>query len=446
MASSIDTTVPLPFELPPLPETLNHTHWPAQNFLHIDPAGDVFHVMVSRTTYSLRGMQPDSAGLMQPKLLPPGEQVALVAQDSYRGELNSSSVMQESDFAPYKPLCDVVLVNAQACAPQNEPSQRWAIGFRFGDAISKVLNVTGPRHYEQSLNSAGAFRLTPPQPALRVPICYELAYGGPNLVAAYAQSDQEGTQQQSAGSGPQKLPAFYAPNPIGVGRWGGRDTRRWIETQRETLLAAQRNSKEARSSRDKMTHNFDGHAYYRGPQIEPHNLPFSSGDKDFPVAGYGPVSRWWQPRQQLAGTHDAQWKARQWPKSPKDHDYRYWNFAPEDQQIAYPEGGEQITLANLTPAMPPAEGAEPGNSQLVHFALPEQPLKVLVRMQAGPLLLMPMHIDTVVIDFADASLSVVRRALIPASLDVRKLELGTWTDDAAAISVDGAEPHRPVPA
>ena len=444
MSSTIDTTVPLPFELPPLPETVNHTPWPAQNFLHVDPAGDVFHVMVSRTTYSLRGMEADSAGLMQPRLLPPGEQVSLVAQDGYRGELNSSSVIEESDFAPYKPLCDVVLVNAQACAPRNAPAERWAVGFRFGDAISKVLNVTGPRHFEQSLSSAGAFKLTKPELATRVPICYELAYGGPNLVAAYAQSDQQAAGTQPVEPGQPKLPAFYAPNPIGAGRWGGKDTRQWIETQRETLLNAQRKSKEADDANDILTQNFDAQARYRGPQIEPRDQAFGGGDKDFPVAGFGPVSRWWQPRQQLAGTHDAQWKAVQWPKSPKDHDYRYWNFAPEDQQIAYPDGGEQITLANLTPAIPPSKGAEPGNSQLVHFALPKQPLKVLVRMQAGPLLLVPMHIDTIVIDFADGSLSVVRRALIPAGLEVRKLELGTWIDDAAAISVAGAEPHRPV--
>ena len=439
MSSTIDTTVPLPFELPPLPETVNHTPWPAQNFLHVDPAGDVFHVMVSRTTYSLRGMEADSAGLMQPRLLPPGEQVSLVAQDGYRGELNSSSVIEESDFAPYKPLCDVVLVNAQACAPRNAPAERWAVGFRFGDAISKVLNVTGPRHFERSSSVAGGFQLTQPNPAMRVPICYELAYGGPNVVDAYAQSDQPG-----AASGEHKLPAFYAPNPIGAGRWGGKDTRQWIEDQQEALLKAQRDAKDARHAHDTLTHNFDAQVRYRGPQIEPRERAFNGSDKDYPVAGYGPVARWWQPRQQLAGTHDAQWKAVQWPKSPKDHDYRYWNFAPEDQQIAYPDGGEQITLANLTPAIPPSKGAEPGNSQLVHFALPKQPLKVLVRMQAGPLLLMPMHIDTIVIDFADSSLSVVRRALVPADLEVRKLELGTWTDDAAAISVAGAEPHHSI--
>ena len=29
-------------------------------------------------------------------------------------------------------------------------------------------------------------------------------------------------------------PAFYAPNPIGAGRWGGKDTRQWIEDQQHS--------------------------------------------------------------------------------------------------------------------------------------------------------------------------------------------------------------------
>jgi hypothetical protein len=441
MASSIDTTVPLPFELPPLPETVNHTPWPAQNFLHVDPAGDVFHVMVCRTSYSLRDMPTNEAGLMQPVLLPPEEQTQLVAQDQYRGELNSSSVVQESDFAPYKPLCDVVLSNAVACAPRNEPAARWAVGFRFGDAFSKVLNVTGPRYYERSLTSLGTLQLSEPEPALRVPICYELAYGGPNLVSAYAQADQEGTEPEQ-----RKLPAFYTPNPIGVGRWGGKDTRTWIEAQSEQMLKAHNQAPDLRDPQHLLTDNFDAQVRYRGPQIEPQDQSFNGGDKDFPVVGYGPVSRWWQPRHQLAGTHDAQWKATQWPKSPKDHDYRYWNFAPEDQQIAYPEGGEEITLANLTPATPLSEGAEAASAKMVHLALPKQPLQVLARLQAGPQMMIPMNIDTVVIDFTMLTLHIVRRALIPADLDVRKLELGTWEQGEysdMAIPVLGSQPRQP---
>jgi hypothetical protein len=439
MGSSIDTTVPLPFELPPLPETINHTPWPAQNFMHVDPAGDVFHVMVCRTTYSLRGTRTNDEGLMQPVLLPPSEQPALVAQDQYRGEINSSSVLQESDFAPYKPLCDVVLVNAEACAPRNEPAARWGVGLRFGTAISKVLNVTGPRHYKRALSTLGTLQLSQPEPTLRVPLCYELAYGGPNVVPAYAQAEQ-----QDSGPAQGKLPAFYTPNPIGAGRWGGKETRQWIETQREQMLKTLAQAPDTRDPSTTLTDNFDAQARYRGPQIEPHDQRFSSGDKDFPAVGYGPVSRWWQPRHKLAGTHDAQWKATQWPKSPKDHDYRYWNFAPEDQQIAYPEGGEKIALANLTPALPSADGEVDSRSQIVYIELPKQPLKVLIRMQAGPLLILPMQIDTVVIDFADSTLSMVRRALIPADLDVRKLELGTWQggpDSQSALPVEGASPY-----
>jgi hypothetical protein len=235
----------------------------------------------------------------------------------------------------------------------------------------------------------------------------------------------------------QHLPAFYTPNPIGTGRWGGKDTRQWIQRQADAL----HNGTVAPClPQDALTHNFDAQARYRGPQIEAFERPFDGSERDYPTVGYGPIARWWQPRQRLAGTHDEKWKASQWPKSPKDHDYRYWNFAPEDQQITYPQGGEEIVLANLTPPVPSKNGPA-GAGQTVRFVLPEQPLKALVRTHAGLLLLMPMHIDTVIIDLAQARLSIVRRALVPGDLQVRKLELGTWTDDSAALSIDSTAPN-----
>ena len=153
------------------------------------------------------------------------------------------------------------------------------------------------------------------------------------------------------------------------------------------------------------------------PQIEAYGQPWrrQEGAGDYPVVGVGPVGRWWQPRRKLAGTHDAAWKATQWPKSPKDHNYAYWNCAPKDQQIPFPQGGEEVVLVNLTPVGSP-----------VRFALPTQDLRLLVRLNAGPMLFAPMNIDTVVIDFASGTLSLVRRALVAARADVRHLELGTW--------------------
>ena len=166
--------------------------------------------------------------------------------------------------------------------------------------------------------------------------------------------------------------------------------------------------------------NINGQGLYRAPQIEQPELPFDGTERDYPTLGLGPIARWWQTRQALAGTHDEAWKATQWPKSPTDHDYRYWNCAPEDQQIPYPQGGEEIVLANLTPPL----AGHPGP---VRFALPQQDMSLLARLQAGPMLLLPMAIDTVVIDLQAATLAVVRRVLVPSDLDVRQFELGTWS-------------------
>ena len=437
MGSSIDATVPLPFNLPALPNTINHTPWPAQNFLHVDPAGDVFHVLVCRTTYSLRGMPYGADGIGQPVLLPGPQQPPLVTEDVYEGALNSSSVVQESDFAPYKPLCDVLLVNATAYAPGGRPTPRWSVGLRFGKHFSKLLNVTGPRHYERSLGSLGTLALSQPQLATQVPLSYQLAYGGPNVVEAHRRADQAAASDRAP-----EPPAFYIPNPIGTGRLGGRDTRSWVEQEAQTLRhALLRDGGDSLAAHERLLANFTDQAAYRGPQIESTKQSFAGDERDYAVLGYGPIARWWQPRHALAGTHDERWRATQWPKSPLDHDYRYWCCAPQDQQVPYPQGGEEIVLVNLTPPSPSTD--QDGS---VRFALPEQPLCALVRMQAGPLLLMPLAIDTIVIDLGAATLAVVRRVLVPSSLEVRQLELGTWRPgqtDSAALAMAGAEPHRP---
>ena len=84
----------------------------------------------------------------------------------------------------------------------------------------------------------------------------------------------------------------------------------------------------------------------------------------------------------------------------------------------------------------------------MHLRMPRQPLQVLTRLQAGPMLMVPLNIDTVAIDFATLTLSVVHRVLIPGDVEVRKLELGTWEHGEhsdVAPTVLGADPHKPQP-
>lgn len=401
--------LPSPIDAASVPEVINHTQWPSQYFQHVDPHGDIFHVMVSRTSYSMLDLEPTEAGMV-PRLLPPQEQPPLCQADQFLGEANETSTVQESDFAPYKPKCDVLLVNATAHSPTGQPMQRWPVGFRFG-SIEKRFHVTGPRGYTRSITTLGTLQLTEPEPAKHVPLRYELAFGGPNLIrqerSLQACADGEvGTltdqQRAQARKAHGDLPPFFSANPIGCGRMP--DALLDAEAALATFLAG-------------GAAQADANVLRPAPQIEAFEMPYN-GQSDYPVVGVGPIGRWWTPRVSLAGTHDENWKKTQWPKSPRDHDYRYWNCAPDDQQIDYPQGGEEVVLVHFTSAT--------RHSGPYRFLLPRQDLQLLVRLHVGVLMFAPMNIDTVILDMGTGILSIVRRAVVSAKTGVRQLELGTW--------------------
>lgn len=65
---------------------------------------------------------------------------------------------------------------------------------------------------------------------------------------------------------------------------------------------------------------------------------------------FGPIARSSTSRAKYAGTYDQNWIDNVFPFLPADFDERYYQSAPEDQQIDYPLGGEEVVLLNLTPA------------------------------------------------------------------------------------------------
>lgn len=66
--------------------------------------------------------------------------------------------------------------------------------------------------------------------------------------------------------------------------------------------------------------------------------------------GFGPISRHWQPRKDLAGTYDDKWEKTRAPKLPKDFDNAFYNTAPSDQIIkGFAKGGEELTLTGFLP-------------------------------------------------------------------------------------------------
>uniref|UniRef100_UPI003A9571EC DUF2169 domain-containing protein n=1 Tax=Marinomonas gallaica TaxID=1806667 RepID=UPI003A9571EC len=108
-----------------------------------------------------------------------------------------------------------------------------------------------------------------------------------------------------------------------------------------------------------------------------------------------------------------------WPKLPLDFDFAYWNAAPKDQQIDYPQGGEDVVLIGLHP-----QGT-------LRFKLPVPDIKLLLRLEAGVPLFKPMETDTLIFDMQHLTVSVVRRALVAAKAGIKQMELGTWDIEAA---------------
>jgi hypothetical protein len=284
--------LPSPIESAALPEVINHTPWPSQYFQHVDPHGDVFHVMVSRVSYSLYGMNYDNDVFPEPHLLSMEEQLPLCEADEYLGAINETSLIQESDYAPYKPKCDVLLVNANAYAPDGKPNSRWPVGFRFGNAIEKKFAVTGPRYFQRSLSSLGSLGLSEPELAASVALIYENSVGGPNIISDKLKLESIADDQSidtrvrdEAKKRLESLPEFDQDNPIRCGKQP-----KFIRQAAADALYI-----EAAVTASQLNHDLVVAADklpLRAPQIEQLDHPYR-GESDYPVIGVGPVGRWW---------------------------------------------------------------------------------------------------------------------------------------------------------
>lgn len=434
-------------------EFRNLTPFPAIAFDALDQRDSRFHTVVMRLTFTL---QPDGT------LAFAEEQTPLLASDMYYGEPNRSSVRQESDFAPYKPCTDVI-VNAHAHAPGGRALEQFLAGIEIQSAaivpnlpprphgmnqfappsaaqlsawsrqcetaqlqaradavvLSKNLLVSGPRlwRYRPRLLRAftafslQAWRLSRTRPITTLPLRYESSYGGENKVAADSPHARRVTKRHrlpaatSDAATPDALIAHsvHVGNPVGIGwmeQW-------YLKTVRcKRILAPQLTYPNDRMRAHQPLH---GH------------LP----------AGFGVVGRAWQPRLALAGTYDQQWLDERHPYLPADFDFRYWNGAPEDQQLGpHLTGDETVTLYNMCPPKTPGATRDANGNTHVTFRLPGHLPFVLVRFADGQLGELAANLDTLTIDaglapspaeFA-AQVVCIWRATVASTPTVRVLE------------------------
>jgi hypothetical protein len=243
-------------------------------------------VVIAKGTFTIpkRGEKPELSKLQKP----------LLNADIYSGEAGYSAPLYELDYAPFKRHCDVLLIGS-AYAPGGTPATRVTVSLRLG-SLNKSFSVTGHRNWE-----SGNFAISPGYPGIfdKMPISYNQAFGG---IDDY----HKNINKHSA----------FMKNPIGKGYH--------LQLSKSFV---------------------DGSPM---PNTEQLNRPVTMPNGNYSPMSFGPLGRSWSPRLELAGSYDENWANNQYPLPPADFDAAYFQAAPIDQQIPYPQGGEALFLQNLT--------------------------------------------------------------------------------------------------
>ncbi|SFG42803.1 hypothetical protein SAMN05518865_1127 [Duganella sp. CF458] len=458
-------------EFPAIPSLRfdNRTEFDALHFDTVDQNGAAFHVIAAKTAYTLGPC--DEHGRAQ--LIALEDPAPLHVADVHHEDDIDKSVRYESDLAPFKPLCDVVVVG-DAHAPANADGSEFEVSLRVqrpglpaplperpqplnpmmrlsldveqdwlqrvaaaqnattpgAILIDKTLRITGERRVHRNaaperwlkstlracslgMADAAPWRISTADVAARTPLRYEYAYGGECRV-----------ETGSADAG--RIPAKH----------------RLTAEQRQTYP----DPTTAPEAHDSCQQNPLGRGFapnwfldasraesLPAPCIEYPDQPFTAsgfwqaaaGDKPQAPAGMGYVGRGWLPRRELVGQVDMKtaWKDDEIPLLPKDFDFRYWNGAPADQQCPYMEGGEQFLLTNLCPANAPYARVDEQGKTTLSFAMPKQSLFLLGVDADSAIAAMPMAIDTVVIDLDAGQVELTWRLAISAADDFQEVRL-----------------------
>lgn len=268
-------------------ELINATRMVAGYNMGLEPSGRELLVVVIKGTFVLPKLGE------QVRLA--DEQLPLIMADTFTGEPGFSAPVSEIDFAPRKHACDVLLTGS-AHAPAGHQVTRQRVSLRAG-TMEKSFDVVGNRVWKAGLSGITA---SAPEPFTKMPISYDVAFGGTDR-----NSEDEGEHDA------------YMPNPVGRG-WHKHLKNAWVDGKPLP------NTEEAGAS-----------------------VGFPT-DKYRPMS-FGPLARGWPSRSRFAGTYDDQWLADVFPFLPRDFDERYYQAAPEDQQIPIPDRPIDIVLSGLTP-------------------------------------------------------------------------------------------------
>lgn len=303
-----------------------------------------------------------------------GEDRPLNAGDVYWDHPMNSSVRYESDFIPFKVATDVVL-NGSVYAPGGRPTASCTASLQVGDRRVSMA-VFGDRVAQYA--GDGPPTVTDPVPFAKMPLKYELAYGGIDVYSDF------------------KVPYPYPRNPLGRG-----------------FVVANT----ARSVNDLPLPNLEN------PQSLLRASDLCVGEyaqweaKPMP-AGFGWFPKVWYPRALLAGVMPLDRAVEQEMRQAyaqllpaeqrepylkngfRDMDFRFFNGASTGLTMPFLAGGEQVVTENLT-----AGGR-------LDFQLPVE--RPRIGLDIGEGVQEPeVALQTVMIDLDDGLVDLVWRGAVP---------------------------------
>jgi hypothetical protein len=304
------------------------------------------------------------------------EQPPVLRTAVHYGDPATTSIKYDADLVRTKTGTDVVVVG-HAYAPAGRLVAQLDAAFRVGP-LEKRVRVFGDRRWT-------ALGASAPEAFAKMPVVYERAFGGVDPHSNEPERD------------------WSWDNPVGVG---------FGANNRSSGIAL--------------------------PNIEDPDRPIrSTSDRPAP-AGFGVVAAHWRTRAAFAGTYDDHWMRTRQPLLPEDFDDRFYQCAPQDQQVdGFLRGGESVVLQHLTPT-----GA-------LHFTLPRLHLGFETFFYDDTREIhADRHLHTVIIEPDFPRVSLVWHSALPCHFKVQKLQgtVLTWKTDLGATDRDARFGEIGVPA
>ena len=344
-------------------QIVNLTPFSAALSVFPDAAGVETAYAVVKATFAIGAGGPE----------PASPQLPLLPGDVFWGDPVASSLRAAGEFGLLKPATDVLLTG-RAVAPA--PDTRVADVSLSVGAVNRRVRVFGNRHWQRA---GGGWRASAPEPWQRMPLRWELAFGG------------------VAPAAPGEAAEYEARNPVGRG-----------------LVA-----RHAQPAPDQPLPNLE----------DPQQLLNEPHDRPVPAC-FAPIAPTWMPRRAHAGTYDEAWTRGRAPYLPLDFDARFFQVAPPE--LVAPsclQGGEAVRLVGFS-----AGGA-------IEFALPEVGLELQVDFNGAQTPCRP-QLELVLFEPDAGRFQMLWRAAWPVDKWLLKLKAVTVRSPRYGLDRPAASPLR----